>query len=152
VGKTLNLETQGGFLITQIKQIGSRIFEKLLVKAGVEEFNGAQGRILYVLWQEDGVPIVELSRKTGLAKTSLTNMLERMETENLVMRIADQSDKRKILISLTESARKLSHEYNKISQEMNEVYYTGFSDDEIIAFENTLQRVLSNLIEKERTI
>jgi len=152
VGKTLNLETQGGFLITQIKQIGSRIFEKLLVKAGVEEFNGAQGRILYVLWQEDGVPIVELSRKTGLAKTSLTSMLERMETANLVMRIADQSDKRKILISLTESARKLSHEYNKISQEMNEVYYTGFSDDEIIAFENTLQRVLSNLIEKERTI
>lgn len=148
----MNLETQGGFLITQIKQIGSRIFEKLLVKAGVEEFNGAQGRILYVLWQEDGVPIVELSRKTGLAKTSLTSMLERMETANLVMRIADQSDKRKILISLTESARKLSHEYNKISQEMNEVYYTGFSDDEIIAFENTLQRVLSNLIEKERTI
>jgi len=148
----LKLETQGGFLITQIKQIGSRIFEKLLVKAGIEEFNGAQGRILYILWQEDGVPIVELSRKTGLAKTSLTSMLERMETANLVMRIEDQSDKRKILITLTETARNLSHEYNKISQEMNGVYYAGFSDDEIKDFENTLQRVLFNLIEKERTI
>ncbi len=148
----MNLKTQGGFLITQIKQIGSRIFEKLLVKAGIEEFNGAQGRILYILWQEDGVPIVELSRKTGLAKTSLTSMLERMENANLVMRIADQSDGRKILISLTETARKLSYEYNKISQEMNEIYYTGFSDDEIKVFENTLQRVLSNLIEKEHTI
>ena len=148
----MKLETQGGFLITQIKQIGSRIFEKLLVKAGIEEFNGAQGRILYILWQEDGVPIVELSRKTGLAKTSLTSMLERMETANLVMRIEDQSDKRKILITLTETARNLSHEYNKISQEMNGVYYAGFSDDEIKDFENTLQRVLFNLIEKERTI
>lgn len=151
-GEALEIETQGGFLITQIKQIGGRIFEKLLANAGIEEFNGAQGRILYILWQKDDVPIVELSRKTGLAKTSLTSMLERMENANLIMRISDQSDKRKIRVSLTETARKLSDEYNKISQDMNEVYYTGFSDEEIKAFENTLQRVLSNLIEKERTI
>ena len=148
----MKVKTQGGFLITQIKQIGGRIFEKLLVNAGVEEFNGAQGRILYILWQEDGIPIVELSRKTGLAKTSLTSMLERMENANLILRVSDETDKRKICISLTETARKLSDEYNKISQEMNEVYYTGFSDDEIIAFENTLQRVLLNLVEKERMI
>ncbi len=70
-------ETQGGFLISQVKQVSGRIFEKLLANAGVEEFNGAQGRILYVLWQEDGIPIVELSRKTGLAKTTLTSMLDR---------------------------------------------------------------------------
>lgn len=42
-------ETQGDFLITQIKQISGRIFEKLLVSADVEAFNRAQGRILYVL-------------------------------------------------------------------------------------------------------
>lgn len=148
----MEIETQGGFLITQIKQIGGRIFEKLLVKAGVEEFNGAQGRILYILWQDDDIPIVELSRKTGLAKTTLTSMLERMENADLIMRIPDPSDKRKILVSLTDTARKLSDEYNKISQEMNNFYYSGFSENEIVSFENTLQRILSNLIEKEHTI
>lgn len=148
----MEIETQGGFLITQIKQIGGRIFEKLLVKAGVEEFNGAQGRILYILWQDDDIPIVELSRKTGLAKTTLTSMLERMENTDLIMRIRDPSDKRKILVSLTDTARKLSDEYNKISQEMNNFYYSGFSENEIVSFENTLQRILSNLIEKEHTI
>ena len=145
-------ETQGGFLITQIKQISGRIFERLLVNAGVEEFNGAQGRILYVLWQEDGVPIVELSRKTGLAKTTLTSMLDRMESANLIMRISDQADKRQIRISLTETAHKLSDEYNKVSHEMSEIYYAGFSYDEIVAFENTLRRILKNLNEKERMI
>ena len=145
-------DTQGGFLITQIKQISGRIFEKLLVSAGVEAFNGAQGRILYVLWQEDGIPIVELSRKTGLAKTTLTSMLDRMESANLILRIADPSDRRQIRISLTEEARELSGEYNKISHIMNEFYYAGFSDDEIVAFENTLQRILFNLNEKERMI
>jgi len=138
-------ETQGGFLISQIKQISGRIFEKLLADAGVEAFNGAQGRILYVLWQQDGVPIVELSKKTGLAKTTLTSMLDRMEAANLVVREFDKADRRQIRISLTETARRLSGKYEQVSAEMNEIYYAGFSDDEVAAFENNLRRILSNL-------
>jgi len=148
----LEVETQGGFLVTQIKQVSGRLFEKLLMDAGVEAFNGAQGRILYVLWQRDGIPIIELSRKTGLAKTSLTSMLERMEQAHLIKRIPDQDDKRKICVSLTEDARKLSDEYDKVSKKMNEIYYAGFSDDEIITFEHTLRRILSNLTDEENTI
>lgn len=146
------METQGGFLMTQITQISGRIFERLLTNAGVEEFNGAQGRILYVLWQEDDISIVELSHKTSLAKTTLTSMLERMEQANLIQRIADQTDKRKIRISLTETARKLNDDYNKISQEMNEVYYAGFSEEEVRGFEKELQKILTNLIEKEQEL
>lgn len=146
------METQGGFLMTQITQISGRIFERLLTNAGVEEFNGAQGRILYVLWQDDDISIVELSHKTSLAKTTLTSMLERMEQANLIQRVADQTDKRKIRISLTETARKLNDDYNKISQEMNEVYYAGFSEEEVRAFEKELQKILTNLIEKEQEL
>lgn len=40
-------KTNGGFLISQIKQIQGRVFERLLLEAGIEEFNGAQGRILF---------------------------------------------------------------------------------------------------------
>lgn len=138
-------ETNGGFLISQIKQVSGRIFEKLLSKAGVDAFNGAQGRILYVLWQEDNIPIAELSKKTGLAKTTLTSMLDRMEESGLLLRIFDKTDRRQIRIALTEQARSLSGKYDKVSQEMNEIYYAGFSDDEIIAFENTLRRILKNL-------
>lgn len=137
--------TNGGFLISQIKQVSGRIFEKLLSNAGVDAFNGAQGRILYVLWQEDNIPIAELSKKTGLAKTTLTSMLDRMEESGLLLRIFDKTDRRQIRIALTEQARSLSGKYDKVSQEMNEIYYAGFSDNEIIAFENTLRRILKNL-------
>ena len=34
-----------------------RIFEKILSEKNIDAFNGAQGRILYVLWQEDGISI-----------------------------------------------------------------------------------------------
>jgi len=136
---------QGGFLISQIKQVGGRIFEKLLSNSGIVEFNGAQGRILYVLWQEDSVPIVELARKTGLAKTTLTSMLDRMERVKLIERVFDKSDRRQIKISLTKKADELKNEYGKVSKEMNEIFYAGFSDDEIIFFENNLRRILVNL-------
>jgi len=143
------IETNGGILISQIKQVSSRIFEKLLTDAGVDTFNGAQGRILYVLWQEDNIPIVELSKKTGLAKTTLTSMLDRMEKSGLVLRVLDKSDRRQIRIALTGQARSLSYAYNKVSSEMNDVFYSGISYDEIVVFEDTLRRILKNLNESE---
>ena len=56
-------KTQGGFLISQIKHLQGRVGEKILAQARIEEFNGAQGKILYILWQADFVPIVELAKK-----------------------------------------------------------------------------------------
>ena len=80
------MKTNGGFLVTKIKQLGDRIFEKILSEKNIDAFNGAQGRILYVLWQEDGISIRSLSVKCGLAITSLTTMLERMEHQGLISR------------------------------------------------------------------
>lgn len=145
------MKTEGGYLISQIKQVSGRIFERMLVNAGIDEFNGAQGRILYVLWQNDNIPIVELAKKTGLAKTTLTSMLDRMEAANLVTRTYDAKDRRQIRIVLTEYARSLSDKYEEVSEEMTDVYYAGFSEEEVVLFENTLKRVLSNLQEKENS-
>ena len=57
------MKTNGGFLVTKIKQLGDRIFEKILSEKNIDAFNGAQGRILYVLWQENGISIRSLSIK-----------------------------------------------------------------------------------------
>lgn len=37
--------TNGGFLISKIKQIQGRVFERMLGENGISEFNGEQGRI-----------------------------------------------------------------------------------------------------------
>ncbi|MBZ9616754.1 MarR family transcriptional regulator [Clostridium estertheticum] len=141
--------TQGGFFISQIKQISGRIFEKILVRNKIDDFNGPQGRILYILWQEDSIPIKELSKKTGLALTTLTSMLDRMESAELVNRTFTKTDRRKVLIVLTEKAKKLKNKYDEVSSQMNEIYYDGFSDDEILQLENYLSRILKNLKQKQ---
>lgn len=141
------MKTNGGFLVTKIKQLGDRIFEKILSKKNVDAFNGAQGRILYVLWQSDGVPIKTISETSGLAITSLTTMLERMEKSGLIKREQDKSDKRKTLLYLTEKAKALKADYDAVSEEMSDIYYKGFSKKEIKEFEEFLDRIRINLEE-----
>lgn len=142
-------KTNGGILITRIKQLQGRIFEKLLAAHNISEFNGAQGRILFVLWEKDGIPISELARKTGLAKTTLTSMLDRMENRKLIERIHSSDDRRSVKIRLTETAMGLQEHYRQVSEEMNQIFYKGFSDEEIRALETGLRKVLTNLTEKE---
>ena len=135
-------------MITQSKQIGGRVFDKILQKENIKEFNGAQGKILYVLWQHDHISIIELSRLTGLANTTLTSMLDRMEESGLLRRLPDPQDRRKNLIALTKKAEQLKESYDKVSLEMHEIYFKNFSPEEIMAFETYLRRVLENVKEE----
>lgn len=141
--------TNGGFLVSKIKQIQGRVFERMLDENGISEFNGAQGRILFVLWETDDIPISILSERTGLAKTTLTSMLDRLERSGHIRRVPDPDDRRAVRICLTESAEDLREKYERVSAMMNEVFYRGFSDNEILAFEEGLRKILENLIEKE---
>lgn len=137
----------GGFLISQVKQVQDRVFDALLRQYGIEEFNGAQGRILYVLWQEDNLPIVELSRRTSLAKTTLTSMLDRMEDNGFLIRSYDKADRRQIKIILTDKAKALNGKYLEVSGLMIKLFYKDFSDAEIEIFENLLERILKNMLD-----
>lgn len=145
------METRGGYLISRIKQVGTRLFDRMLADADIDAFNGAQGRILYVLWGKDGITISQLSAQTSLANTTLTSMLDRMESSGLIRREPSPRDRRALLIQLTDKARSLQADYDRISQQMNERYYDGFSEAEICQFEAYLQRVLNNLEGEEKS-
>ena len=137
----------GGFLVSKIKQLSDRVFERLLARQGIDAFNGAQGRILYVLWQEDGVSIKTISERCGLAITSLTTMLERMENQGLIRRVPSEQDKRKTLLYLTDQAKKLRADSEVVSGQMRDIFYRDFTAAEIEQFETYLNRVRTNLEE-----
>ncbi len=140
--------TDGGFLMSQIRHLGSRIFEKMLRESGVDAFSGAQGRILYVLWEHDRLTITQIGKMTSLAKTTLTGMLDRMETEGLVVRIPDTRNRRQIFVSITDKAKEYREEYDRLSEEMCALFYLGFSGEEIRDFEGKLRRIIQNLESK----
>ena len=141
-------QRSGGFLVTQIHHLGRRVFSELLKERGLDIGPG-QGRILFALWQEDGVPINELIKKTLLRKSTLSELLDNLETAGHVKRVQSEEDKRKVLIELTDKTRKLLNVYIEVSVEMTNIFYKGFQPEEIEQFETYLQRVLDNLVRHE---
>lgn len=134
-----------GMQITLIKQHLCRLLDKMLTEQGIHEFNGPQGRILYVLWNQDFISIQELAAGTGLANTTLTSMLDRMEQKQLIRRTSDTSDRRKYLIALTPKARSLEKKYRAVTDRMTELTYQNFTSGEITRLEEYLERVLDNV-------
>ena len=143
------MQRLGGFLITKIKQLHSRALAQCISEKGIEAFSGEQGKILFVLWQKDKITQKELASETGLAKNTITVMLEKMEKNNLINRITDENDKRKSLVILTDYAKSLKRPFDEISEEMLKRVYKGFSEEEIDKYEGYLHRIIRNLEEKE---
>ena len=145
----MNQQTQGGFLLAKIHQLGGRIFARLLREHGVDQINPAQGRIMFVLWREDGLSINALAQRTKLGKSTLTSMLDRLEQAGMLERTPDPGDRRKTLIRRTMKDRALERLYVEVSEEMTRIWYRGFTGPQIERLEQDLQRILDNLIDFE---
>ncbi|MHA1166791.1 MAG: MarR family winged helix-turn-helix transcriptional regulator [Candidatus Hodarchaeales archaeon] len=142
-------QRQGGFLIAKIHQLSGRIFTKKLKEHDIE-INPAQGRVLFPLWRKDRIAINELVKETALGKSTLTTMLDRLERAGYLKRLHSETDRRNVIIELTEKNFRLKNEYNSVSTEMNELFYAGFSEKEVDQFEKYLLRILSNLMDNLR--
>lgn len=151
MAKTMKQQRQAGFLMAKIRQVGERIFVRKLKDYGIE-INPAQGRIMFALWQNDGVSINELAKKTQLGKSTLTSMLDRLEQMQYLKRRRCRKDRRKILIYRTEKDKAMERKYVEVSQQMTELFYEGFSKEEVDCLENGLERILDNLIEFEKNL
>ncbi len=139
-------QREGGFLIAKIHQIANRIFKQMLKEYGIKELNPGQGRILFALWQKDGIPIRELSKKTQLTKSTLTTMLKRLETAGFLTRNSDEADERITNVKISEKSKKLQKKYVEVSKKMTEVFYRTLTEEDIDQFEGYLRRILNNLI------
>ena len=142
------MKSNGGFYITQIKQRSDRIFEKLLLQYGIE-LNGGQGRILFVLWQQDGLTMTEISKQTSLAKNTLTVVIDGMVKKGIVSRKQNPSNRRETLICLTERAKSIQQQFETVSSQMTALFYKGFTQQEQAQFEQYLLRILITLTNYE---
>ncbi|MCI8401848.1 MAG: MarR family transcriptional regulator [Lachnospiraceae bacterium] len=138
------METRGGFYITQIKQLQDRIFERLLLENGIK-VSGGQGRILFILWKTDHLTISQISLKTSLAKNTVSIVVNGMVNKGIVERTVNPANRRQTIISLTDYAKSLREQYEKVSEQMNALFYQGFSQKEQIQFEQYLARILDTL-------
>ena len=142
-------KTKGGTLLSQVHQVCGRVWKQILRENKMADLEGARGRIIFALWGKDDVPIKTLCEKTSLDKSTLTGIIDRLERDGYIERKPSETDKRSTLICLTGKEQEFAKNVQKVSNQMNKIFYKGFSDDEIIQFDSMLERILINCKEAE---
>ena len=142
----MKIKRKGGFLISRIHQISGRIFSKKLKEHNIE-INPGQGRILFALWEQDGISIRDLAKRTSLGKSTLSAMLKRMRNDGFLKIEHPVDNERTKLVYVLERSKEIEKAYQELSAEMNAIYYKEFKNEEIEEFETYLERLFSNLRE-----
>jgi MarR family transcriptional regulator, organic hydroperoxide resistance regulator len=107
-----------------------------------------QAGMLFLLNQQDGRTMTELSRLLFTENSSMTRLVDRMEKAGLVQRQTDPQDRRTLIISITEAGRKQSVAAKKIVKGVNEEIKTNLSAEELEIFKKVLGRLKKNYSRK----
>lgn len=132
-------------LISSIHLLNGRLFNELFKKEKDIHFTSEQGKILHCLYRHNPMTLTELSDQSSLAKNTLTSMLKRLEKEGFVSHSDDKTDKRKKLYSLTPYGNDQQALAMKLSNTLSDIFYRGFSPDEVHTLEDYLCRIKQNL-------
>ncbi|MBS4191515.1 MarR family transcriptional regulator [Bacillus sp. FJAT-49705] len=93
------------------------------------------------LFEEGDMTIGELSNKMYLAFSTTTDLVDRMEKNNLVKRVKDPNDRRVVRIHLLEEGERIIEECIKKRQLYLKEVLIHFSDEDVELLKNNLTRL-----------
>jgi MarR family transcriptional regulator for hemolysin len=99
-----------------------------IVDAQLRELGFAMSQlpVLIVLKQGKPMPQAELARIARVEQSSMAQLLNRMERDGLVERVADPTDKRSRLISLTDLASRRMHKGKAMAESKSARLFKDF--------------------------
>jgi DNA-binding MarR family transcriptional regulator len=131
-----------GFLLAKASQRWNELLGARFREAGYPEVSPAFGSILLPLFEDDGLQIVELGRRAGLSKQTMTTMMRLMEKRGLVKRQPDPGDRRAARIFLTDRSRAFQKVAARTLQEMDALVNSGIEPDEVVSTRQVLMHIM----------
>jgi len=98
------------------------------------------------LLEEGDMTIGELSNKMYLAFSTTTDLIDRMEKNELVARVRDQADRRVVRIHLLEKGERIIEEVIKKRQQYLLEILKNFSEEEIVSLEKSIRKLYEEMI------
>jgi DNA-binding MarR family transcriptional regulator len=95
----LKLENQLCFPFYAVSRLIIRAYQEDLDRLGITY---PQYLVMLVLWEKDGISVNEIAEKLILNTNTVTPLLKRMESMQLITRTPSTMDQRKIIIQLTD--------------------------------------------------
>lgn len=122
----------------------ARRLQKNFRNAGLE-ITIEQWSVLYHLWKEDGLSQQELCTRTFRDKPSITRLIDNLEKQHLVKRVASPSDRRINLVQLTEAAKDLQQITIDLANQTMAEALVGVDKNDIETVKAVFQKVYDNL-------
>lgn len=122
----------------------ARRLQKNFRNAGLE-ITIEQWSVLYHLWKEDGLSQQELCNRTFRDKPSITRLIDNLEKQHLVKRVASPTDRRINLVQLTDAAKDLQQITIDLANQTMAEALVGVDKKDIDTVKLVFQKVYDNL-------
>lgn len=97
------------------------------------------------LFEHGDMTIGDLSNKMFLAFSTTTDLVDRMEKNELVVRIREEQDRRVVRIKLLKEGERVIEEVIQKRQEYLTTVLADFSEDEAVQFAGLLEKLHTNM-------
>lgn len=104
--------------------------------------------VLQWLWENGDLTIGELSNKIYLACSTTTDLIDRMEKKELVMRVKDPKDRRVVRIHLLKEGERIIEEVIYKRQNYLKGRLVNFNEDELSVLEKALIKLQHDMREE----
>lgn len=129
----LRLDNQICFAVYSAAHAFNRVYKPLLDRLGLTY---PQYLVMLVLWERDGVPLKDIGERLFLDSGTLTPLLKRLETAQLVKRTRSTEDERQVLIALTPQGAALKEKARAVPQSI--LAASACSVSELVAMKNEI--------------
>lgn len=107
------------------------------------EVSSVQFGVLYFLSEHDDLGQRELMNLSQLDKSSLAELLRRMELQGTVTTCRHPNDKRRKTVTLTEEGRRLYEELRPRALHVNELLTSALTEEEEAALDGLLAKIVN---------
>lgn len=142
----LELSNQLCFPIYAASRLITREYQPYLDELGITY---PQYLVLMVLWENDGISVNEISNKLILNTNTVTPLLKRMETQELIHRQRSESDERKVIVDLTDKGKLLQANAARIPEKLaSELISENMKVEELVDLKAKLETIINFLVKK----
>jgi DNA-binding MarR family transcriptional regulator len=108
-----------------------------------------QPEVLRIISENDGITQVELSHLTNREAATVTRAIQRLESNNLIIRELDPLDKRKIHLYISDKGKSMIAKIKALMEESTQFLSSELTDEEIEFLIGILEKI-QNKFNNER--
>lgn len=104
---------------------------------------------LFHLWQQEGITQSQLRMKMSAEASTVSNMLRKLEQDQIVYRTPDEQDHRISNVYLTDKGRQLNEPIHKLWKEHEQELFKDILPEELLLLRRVLKQMEENLTNEQ---